>query len=96
MSNRDLFQIEGIKSVFYGPDFITLTKVRISNKTFQYLFVDLNTAFNVHCWLLKVDDDIEWTDIKRHAVEVITNFYESGELIKAGVTHAESSEWNFD
>nr|XP_055027037.1 NFU1 iron-sulfur cluster scaffold homolog, mitochondrial [Misgurnus anguillicaudatus] len=61
---KDLFQIEGIKSVFYGPDFITLTKV---------------------------DDDIEWTDIKRHAVEVITNFFESGEHIKAGVTHAEST-----
>lgn len=27
LSNRDLFEIEGIKSVFYGPDFITLTKV---------------------------------------------------------------------
>ncbi|KAK2896511.1 hypothetical protein Q8A67_010999 [Cirrhinus molitorella] len=61
---KDLFQIEGIKSVFYGPDFITLTKA---------------------------DDDVEWTDIKRHAIEVITKFFESGEAITAGATHAESS-----
>ncbi|XP_016133474.1 NFU1 iron-sulfur cluster scaffold homolog, mitochondrial-like isoform X2 [Sinocyclocheilus grahami] len=61
---KDLFQIEGIKSVFYGPDFITLTKT---------------------------DDDVEWTDIKRHAIEVITKFFESGEAITAGATHAESS-----
>ncbi|KTG46805.1 hypothetical protein cypCar_00015222 [Cyprinus carpio] len=61
---RDLFQIEGIKSVFYGPDFITLTKT---------------------------DDDVEWTDIKRHAIEVITKFFESGEAITMGATHAESS-----
>ncbi|XP_052469456.1 NFU1 iron-sulfur cluster scaffold homolog, mitochondrial-like [Carassius gibelio] len=61
---RDLFQIEGIKSVFYGPDFITLTKT---------------------------DDDVEWTDIKRHAIEVITKFFESGEAITTGATHAESS-----
>ncbi|XP_042624584.1 NFU1 iron-sulfur cluster scaffold homolog, mitochondrial-like isoform X2 [Cyprinus carpio] len=61
---RDLFQIEGIKSVFYGPDFITLTKT---------------------------DDDVEWTDIKRHAIEVITKFFESGEAITTGATHAENS-----
>ncbi|XP_059374328.1 NFU1 iron-sulfur cluster scaffold homolog, mitochondrial-like [Carassius carassius] len=61
---RDLFQIEGIKSVFYGPDFITLTKT---------------------------DDDVEWTDIKRHAIDVITKFFESGEAITTGATHAESS-----
>lgn len=24
---RDLFEIEGVKSVFFGPDFITVTKV---------------------------------------------------------------------
>lgn len=26
--NRQLFRIEGVKSVFFGPDFITITKVR--------------------------------------------------------------------
>ncbi|XP_051506917.1 NFU1 iron-sulfur cluster scaffold homolog, mitochondrial [Myxocyprinus asiaticus] len=61
---RDLFQIEGVKSVFYGPDFITLTKT---------------------------DNDVEWTDIKRHAIEVITQFFNSGESITTGATHAESS-----
>ncbi|KAA0717751.1 NFU1 iron-sulfur cluster scaffold -like protein, mitochondrial HIRA-interacting protein 5 [Triplophysa tibetana] len=61
---KDLFEIEGIKSVFYGPDFITLTKT---------------------------DDDVEWTEIKRHAVEVITKFFESGEPITTGATHAEST-----
>lgn len=25
--NRQLFRIEGVKSVFFGPDFITITKV---------------------------------------------------------------------
>lgn len=25
--NRQLFKIEGVKSVFFGPDFITITKV---------------------------------------------------------------------
>ncbi|NP_001018093.2 uncharacterized protein LOC796111 [Danio rerio] len=61
---RDLFQISGIKSVFYGPDFITLTKT---------------------------DDDVEWTDIKRHAIEVISKFFEGGEAITTGAAHAESS-----
>lgn len=27
VSHRDLFDIEGVKSVFFGPDFITVTKV---------------------------------------------------------------------
>ncbi|XP_030626822.1 NFU1 iron-sulfur cluster scaffold homolog, mitochondrial [Chanos chanos] len=61
---RELFQIEGVKSVFFGPDFITVTKT---------------------------DDDVEWTDIKRHAVEAISKFFESGEPITTGATHAESS-----
>ncbi|XP_056327488.1 NFU1 iron-sulfur cluster scaffold homolog, mitochondrial isoform X2 [Danio aesculapii] len=61
---RDLFQINGVKSVFYGPDFITLTKT---------------------------DDDVEWTDIKRHAIEVISKFFEGGKAITTGAEHAESS-----
>ncbi|TRY60786.1 hypothetical protein DNTS_032218, partial [Danionella cerebrum] len=60
---RDLFQIEGVRNVFYGPDFITLTKT---------------------------DDDVEWTDIKRHAIEVITKFLESGQTIATGDSHKES------
>ncbi|XP_042358192.1 NFU1 iron-sulfur cluster scaffold homolog, mitochondrial [Plectropomus leopardus] len=61
---RDLFEIEGVKSVFFGPDFITVTKT---------------------------DEDVEWTDIKRHAVEAIAKFFESGEPITTGAVHHESS-----
>ncbi|XP_040035116.2 NFU1 iron-sulfur cluster scaffold homolog, mitochondrial [Gasterosteus aculeatus] len=61
---RDLFEIEGVKSVFYGPDFITVTKI---------------------------DEDVEWTDIKRHALEAIANFFESGDPITMGAVHNESS-----
>ncbi|MCI4376504.1 hypothetical protein PGIGA_G00189250 [Pangasianodon gigas] len=61
---RKLFQVEGVKSVFFGPDFITLTKM---------------------------DDDVEWADIKRHAIEIIAEFFESGEPVTTGVTHQESN-----
>ncbi|XP_067092375.1 NFU1 iron-sulfur cluster scaffold homolog, mitochondrial isoform X1 [Osmerus mordax] len=61
---KDLFEIEGVKSVFFGPDFITVTKA---------------------------DDDVEWTNIKRHAVEAITKFFDSGAPITTGVSHHESS-----
>ncbi|KAM4591259.1 NFU1 iron-sulfur cluster scaffold homolog, mitochondrial [Odontesthes bonariensis] len=62
---RDLFEIEGVKSVFFGPDFITVTKT---------------------------DEDVEWTDIKRHALEAIAKFFESGDpAITAGTVHHESS-----
>ncbi|XP_054456363.1 NFU1 iron-sulfur cluster scaffold homolog, mitochondrial [Anoplopoma fimbria] len=61
---RDLFEIEGVKSIFYGPDFITVTKT---------------------------DEDVEWTDIKRHVLEAIDKFFESGDPITTGVVHHESS-----
>ncbi|XP_063348131.1 NFU1 iron-sulfur cluster scaffold homolog, mitochondrial [Pelmatolapia mariae] len=61
---RDLFEIEGVQSVFFGPDFITVTKT---------------------------DEDVEWTDIKRHALEAIAKFFESGEPITTGAVHHESS-----
>ncbi|XP_076142293.1 NFU1 iron-sulfur cluster scaffold homolog, mitochondrial [Alosa pseudoharengus] len=62
----NLFEVEGVKSVFFGPDFITVTKT---------------------------DDDVEWIDIKRHAIEIITKFFESGEPITTGATqsHSENS-----
>lgn len=66
---RNLFDIEGVKSVFFGPDFITLTKA---------------------------DDDVEWTDIKRHAVETIAKFLESGEPITTGAIHNESTHCEDD
>ncbi|KAF7652396.1 hypothetical protein LDENG_00097420 [Lucifuga dentata] len=61
---RELFEIEGVKRVFFGPDFITVTKA---------------------------DEDIEWVDIKRHALEAITKFFESGDPITTGAVHPESS-----
>ncbi|XP_053188810.1 NFU1 iron-sulfur cluster scaffold homolog, mitochondrial [Scomber japonicus] len=61
---RDLFEIEGVKSVFFGPDFITVTKT---------------------------DEDVEWTDIKRHALGAIAKFFESGDPITIGAVHHESS-----
>ncbi|XP_010770331.1 NFU1 iron-sulfur cluster scaffold homolog, mitochondrial [Notothenia coriiceps] len=61
---RELFEIEGVKSVFFGPDFITVTKT---------------------------DEDVAWTDIKRHASEAIANFFESGDPITVGAVHHESS-----
>ncbi|KAM7408705.1 hypothetical protein PAMA_002432 [Pampus argenteus] len=61
---RDLFEIEGVKSVFFGPDFITVTKT---------------------------DEDVEWTDIKRHASDAIAKFFESGDPITIGAVHHESS-----
>ncbi|XP_062851186.1 NFU1 iron-sulfur cluster scaffold homolog, mitochondrial [Trichomycterus rosablanca] len=61
---KDLFQVKGVKSVFFGPDFITLTKM---------------------------DDEVRWTDIKRQAIEVITEFFERGELVTTGAAHPESS-----
>ncbi|KAI3363214.1 hypothetical protein L3Q82_011849, partial [Scortum barcoo] len=61
LSRLDLFEIEGVKSVFFGPDFIT------------------------------TDEDVEWTDIKRHASEAIAKFFESGDQITTGAEHPESS-----
>lgn len=40
----------------------------------------------------KTDEDVEWTDIKRHALEAIAKFFESGDPITTGAVHHESSE----
>uniref|UniRef100_A0A3P9Q0C8 NFU1 iron-sulfur cluster scaffold homolog, mitochondrial n=1 Tax=Poecilia reticulata TaxID=8081 RepID=A0A3P9Q0C8_POERE len=61
---RELFEIEGVKSVFFGPDFITVTKM---------------------------DEDVEWTDIKRHVLDAISKFFESGDPISTGAVHSEST-----
>lgn len=66
---RDLFEIEGVKSVFFGPDFITVTKL---------------------------DDDVEWTDIKRHSVEVIGRFFASGGPVTTGAQPNDSSHCEDD
>uniref|UniRef100_A0A3P9K3Y8 NFU1 iron-sulfur cluster scaffold homolog, mitochondrial n=1 Tax=Oryzias latipes TaxID=8090 RepID=A0A3P9K3Y8_ORYLA len=61
---RNLFEIEGVKGVFFGPDFITITKT---------------------------DEDVEWTHIKRHAMEVIAKFFESGDQVTTEAVHGENS-----
>nr|XP_057920820.1 NFU1 iron-sulfur cluster scaffold homolog, mitochondrial [Doryrhamphus excisus] len=61
---RNLFEIEGVKSVFFGPDFITVTKI---------------------------DEEVDWTDIKRNALEAIAKFLESGAPVTTGAVHHESS-----
>ena len=44
--------------------------------------------------LHQTDEDVEWTDIKRHALGVIAKFFESGDPpITAGAVHHESSEY---
>lgn len=59
------------------------------------MLVYYRAAFEfVNCSLLKTDDDVEWTDIKRHAIEVISKFFEGGEAITTGAAHAESSKPN--
>ncbi|XP_068182958.1 NFU1 iron-sulfur cluster scaffold homolog, mitochondrial [Antennarius striatus] len=66
---RDLFEIEGVKSVFFGPDFITVTKI---------------------------DEDLDWTDIKSLALDAIAKFFESGDPITVGVSYHESSHCDDD
>lgn len=53
-----------MQRVFFGPDFITVTKI---------------------------DEDVEWTDIKRHALDTIAKFFESGDPVTTGTVNNESS-----
>lgn len=41
---------------------------------------------------MQTDEDVEWTDIKRHALETITSFFESGDLVTTGAINNESSK----
>lgn len=40
----------------------------------------------------QADEDLDWTDIKRHVSEAIDKFFESGEPITTGAVYNESSE----
>lgn len=42
-----------------------------------------------------MDDDVEWTDVKRHAIEIITKFFESGEPITTGAAQSTSDNSTF-
>lgn len=82
--------------MFYGPDFITVTKVSSTCPRTACLlnFVHMKSLRRINTCLFsyQADEDVEWTDIKRHALEAIANFYESGDPITTGVVHHESSE----
>lgn len=41
----------------------------------------------------QTDEDVEWTDIKRNALEAITKFFESGDPITTGPVNQESSKF---
>lgn len=41
----------------------------------------------------QADEDVEWTDIKRNALEAIDRFFESGDPITTGAVYHESSEY---
>lgn len=41
----------------------------------------------------QVDEDVDWTDIKRHALEAIAKFFESGDPVTTGPVYSESSEY---
>lgn len=41
----------------------------------------------------QTDEDVEWTDIKRHVLDAISKFFESGDPISTGAVHRESSEF---
>ena len=41
----------------------------------------------------QTDEDVEWTDIKRHTLEAIAKFFDSGDPITTATVHHESSEY---
>lgn len=47
-----------------------------------------------HVFLYQTDEDVEWTDIKRHTLEAIAKFFESGDPITIGAVHHESSKFD--
>ena len=64
-----LFRIEGVKGVFLGPDFITITKVISLKKNFN-----ASSTF----WILQVDDETEWKTIKPEVFATLMDFFSSG------------------
>lgn len=43
----------------------------------------------------QTDEDVDWTDIKRHVSEAIDKFFESGDPITTGAVYNESSKSHF-
>lgn len=83
--------------MFFGPDFITVTKACIRCTCTRYLcdFIPITYEWrgNMTSFVsFQTDEEVEWTDIKRHALEAIAKFLESGDPITTGAVHHESSE----
>lgn len=41
----------------------------------------------------QTDEEVEWTDIKRHTLDAIAKFFESDDPITTGAVYNESSEY---
>lgn len=79
--------------MFFGPDFITVTKVSIKC-TVSLLFC-CAYGYQITQLLLfrQTDEDVDWTGIKHHVSEAIAKFFESGDPITTGVVYNESSAY---
>lgn len=67
-----LFRIEGVKAVFLGPDFITITRVA------KYLFHVLPEVLDQVIFNQQVDDEAEWRTIKPEVYATLMDFFSSG------------------
>ena len=69
-----IFRVEGVKAVFFGPDFITVTKVRGEPDQARR---DYST--NASPFLFQVDDDsVEWRVLKPEIFATVMDFFSSG------------------
>lgn len=50
-------------------------------------------SFTGKVLVFQTDEDVEWTHIKRHAMEVIAKFFESGDQVTTEAVHGENSEY---
>lgn len=79
--------------MFFGPDFITVTKVSIKC-TVRLLFCCAYGYQLTHLLIFwQTDEDVDWTDIKHHVSEAIAKFFERGDPITTGVVYNESSAY---
>lgn len=80
--------------MFFGPDFITVTKVSIKC-TVILLFCCCAYGYQLTHLLIfwQTDEDVDWIGIKHHVSEAIAKFFESGDPITTGVVYNESSAY---
>jgi len=65
-----LFRIDGVKGVFFGPDFITVTKV---NNLQQQLCYDWSNFISNQ----QIDEDNDWKLLKPEIFAIIMDFFAS-------------------